>query len=395
MGAKRKSYTPKYRQDAAHLVIDTGRTIVEVAGEIGVGAQLLGRWVAIERSRMDDPPAAVDVNERAELERLRREVAELRMDREFLKKSGLLRDRELEPEQAFAVIEAEKATHSVSRMVDLVGVSRSGYYAWATRQDALPGPQAARRADLVLKIKVAHDASDGVNGAPRILADLREAGEVVSRKTVAKLMRTNELRGISPRPWTPVTTLPDTATHSIPDLVERRFDRGVLNAVWTSDITYLATGQGWLYLCAVRDGCSRRVIGYAFADSLHTDVVESALRRAVTFREGDTTGTIFHADRGAQYTSTQLAEAAEDLGVRLSVGRTGVCWDNAQIESFWSTLKTEFYDRHHFATRTEAITAVSTWIETVYNRRRRHSALGQINPVAFEHRLTTAADQAA
>ncbi|MFX0538964.1 transposase, partial [Ornithinimicrobium sp. Y1847] len=132
-----------------------------------------------------------------------------------------------------------------------------------------------------------------------------------------------------------------------------------------------------------------------FSDSLHTDIVESALRRAVTFRDGETAGVILHADRGCQFTSTQLADAAEELGVLLSVGRTGVCWDNAQIESFWSTLKTEFYDRHEFATRTEAIHAVSSWIETVYNRRRRHSALGQIPPVTSEHRTITAAQEAA
>ena len=160
--------------------------------------------------------------------------------------------------------------------------------------------------------------------------------------------------------------------------------------VWTSDITYLDTGQGWLYLCAVRDGCSRRVIGYAFSDSLHTDVVETALRRAVQFRGHDTAGVIFHADRGCQYTSAQMAVVADQVGVRLSVGRTGVCFDNAQQESFWSTLKTEFYDRHAFATRADAVHAVISWIETIYNRRRRHSALGMINPVAFEHRLTAA-----
>jgi len=153
-----------------------------------------------------------------------------------------------------------------------------------------------------------------------------------------------------------------------------------------------------VYLCAVRDGCSRRVLGYAFSDRLHTDVVETALRRAVTFRgqeTGETAQVIFHADRGCQYTSTQLADVAEELDVRLSVGRTGVCWDNAQQESFWSTLKTEYYQRHWFATRSEAIRAVSSWIETVYNRRRRHSSLGQISPVAFEHQLITAATQAA
>ena len=140
------------------------------------------------------------------------------------------------------------------------------------------------------------------------------------------------------------------------------------------------------------------MLGYAFADNLHTDLVESALRRAVTFREaatGDTGLVIFHADRGCQYASTQLATVAAELDVRLSVGRTGVCWDNAQQESFWSTLKTEYYQRHRFDTREHAITAVSTWIENVYNRRRRHSALGQISPVTFEHQLITAAAKAA
>ena len=306
---------------------------------------------------------------------------------------------------------------SLGRMAEMLGVSRSGYYAWLARthgpdgQGVDPGPRAARREELLAKITAAHRASDGVNGAPRIVADLRDAGEVVSRKTVAKLMRQNEIRGISPRPWRPVTTIGDGRVHSIPDLVNRQFDRGELNKVWTSDITYLRTDQGWLYLCAVRDGCSRRVIGYAFSPSLHTDVVETALRRAVTFRDGlephhdagivdhqqdahdlEDAKVIFHADRGTQYTSTQLALAAGELGARLSVGRTGVCWDNAQQESFWSTLKTEFYDRHHFATHTDAAHAVSSWIEDVYNRRRRHSALGMTNPVAFERQLTTAAE---
>ncbi len=288
------------------------------------------------------------------------------------------------------MIEAEKAIYGVSRCVQLLGVSRSGFYAWRARQGSGPGPRAARRAVLSEKIVALHDASDGVNGAPRIVADLRDDGESVSQKTVAKLMRDNGIAGISPRGWRPVTTIADQKPHSIPDLVERRFDRGELNVVWTSDITYLATDQGWLYLCAVRDGCSRRVIGYAFSDSLHTDLVETAVRNAMSFRDpvtGSTDGVIFHADRGCQYTSMQMAEVAEELNMRLSVGRTGVCWDNAQQESFWSTLKTEFYDRRHFENHLQAITAVSRWIDTVYNRRRRHSALGQIDPVSFEHNM--------
>ncbi len=296
------------------------------------------------------------------------------------------------------MIHAEKASYPVARMVELLDVSRAGYYAWVQRQQADPGPRAARRAALAVQVKQFHEASDGVNGSPRILADLREAGEVVSRKTVAKIMREQGLRGISPRPWTPVTTITDDSPHSIPDLVARRFDTGALNRVWTSDITYLGTGEGWLYLCAVRDGCSRRVLGYAFADSLHTDVVESALRRAVALRApatAPTSGVIFHAHRGCQYTSAQMAAVADELDVRQSMGRTGVCWDDAQQESFWSTLKTEFYDRHSFTTRAQAITAVSHWISEVYNKRRRHSALGQISPVQFETQYTTAALKAA
>ena len=296
------------------------------------------------------------------------------------------------------MIHAERANFPVTRMVQLLGVSRAGYYAWVRRLHAEPGLRAARRAALTEQIKDFHEASAGVNGSPRILADLRQAGEVVSRKTVAKIMREQGIVGISPRPWTPATTISGDSPHTIPDLVNRVFDTGQLNRVWTSDITYLDTWEGWLYLCAVRDGCSRRVLGYAFSDSLHTDLVETALRRAVAFRDADTgptSGVVFHADRGCQYTSAQMAAVAAELDVRQSVGRTGVCWDNAQQESFWSTLKTEFYNRHVFATKAEAITAVSRWIDTVYNTCRRHSALGQISPIQFETQHTTAAREAA
>ena len=217
----------------------------------------------------------------------------------------------------------------------------------------------------------------------------------MSRKTVAKLVRSHGIAGISPATWRPVTTISDGSSHTIPDLVERDFDRGRLDAVWPSDITYLATGQGWLYLCAVRDGCSRRVLGWAIEDHLRTDLVETALRRAVTLRGRDTTGVIFHADRGCQYTSSQLNDVADELGVRLSVGRTGVCWDNAQIESFWSTLKTEYYHRRGLATKAAARTAVGAWIEGTYNRTRRHSSLGMLSPLAFEKQIATPAAQAA
>jgi putative transposase len=167
----------------------------------------------------------------------------------------------------YELIEAEKANYPITRMVDLLGVARAAYYQWTRRVAAGPSVATTRRAELTGKILGFHDKSNGVYGAPRILADLRAAGEVVSVKTVAKLMRGAGVAGISPATWHPVTTTSDGAVHTIPDLVGRVFDRGALDRVWTSDITYLRTGEGWLYLCAVRDGCSRRVLGWAIAET--------------------------------------------------------------------------------------------------------------------------------
>jgi putative transposase len=284
-------------------------------------------------------------------------------------------------------METEKATFEIARMARLLEVSRSGYYAWAARVVAGPSPAQLRREKLTVKIRQFYLDSDTVYGSPRILADLRDDGETVSAKTVAKLMRVNGIAGISPRKFTPPTTVPGPDPHQLPDLVERHFDRGRLNAVWTSDITYLGTDEGWLYLCAVRDGCSRRVLGWSIEDHLRTDLVEAALRMAVTLRGQLPDRVIFHADRGCQYTSAQLAQVATEMGLSQSVGRTGVCWDNACTESFWSTLKTEYYDRHHWATKAQAKQRVGAWIEDRYNRRRRHSSIQMLSPVQFEQTL--------
>jgi transposase InsO family protein len=294
----------------------------------------------------------------------------------------------------FRLIEAEKTNYTIAKMAGLLEVSRSGYYKWVAARAAGPSPAVVRRGELDVKVAAFHAASDEVYGSPRILADLREDGEVVSRKSVAASMRRQHLRGISPRKFTPITTISDAGRANPPDLVKRTWDTGHLDRVWTSDITYLATGQGWLYLCAVRDGCSRRVIGWAMADHMRTELVTAALNMAVSFRGQRPASVVFHADRGTQYTSTEMADYAGAHGLACSVGRTGVCWDNAQQESYWSSLKSEFYDRRDWPTRAEAITAVGDWIERVYNRRRRHSALNMLTPVRFEQ-LTRQMAQAA
>ena len=313
-------------------------------------------------------------------------------------------------------MQQEKAHYSIKRMARLLKVSRSGYYKWSyTQQQRLSGrdDRAAFYDDVDRKIHQIWSDSDEVYGAPRITAELAERYQIVlNRKTVAKRMRMLGIEGISPRAFVPVTTLQSKRKSSLPDLVKRMFDTGELNRVWMSDITYLRTGEGWLYLCVVRDGHSRRVLGWAMdrvqelylcavrdghsrrvlgwaMDSVQdTSLVERALRMAYILRGEVPDGVVFHADRGTQFTSEQLWQVCDELGIAQSVGRTGVCFDNAMAESFWSTLKTEFYDRKRWATRDAARQAVAYWIEVVYNRRRRHSALGMVSPVDFENHIT-------
>ena len=284
-------------------------------------------------------------------------------------------------------MDAEKANYEVTRMARLLGVTRQGYYAWRKQRQTGPGPRAQRRTEIDQAVRNAFHASDEVYGAPRIARELAIGGVAVDRKTVAASMRRQGLEGISPAMFTPVTTIQDPAARGFADHAQRRWDQGRLDAVWTSDITYLHTGEGWLYLAAVRDGHSRRVLGWAMDDCQDAGLVDRALRMAHTLRGDVPDDLVFHADRGAQYTSQRLFDTCEELAILQSMGRTGVCFDNAMAESFWATLKTEFYDRRSWPTRAEARREVARWIEIVYNRRRRHSSLDYTSPVAFENTI--------
>lgn len=288
---------------------------------------------------------------------------------------------------------AEKSNFSIARMARLLEVSRSGFYAWLTRT---PSPRALRAERIEAKIAWFYGESDEVSGAPRILADLRADGEVISRKTVATTMRRLGLRGICPRRWR-TTTIIDHGDAYPPDAANRAWDTGALNRIWVGDITYLRTWQGWLYLATVIDAHSRRVIGWAIDEHMRADLVEQALQMAIILRGELPDKVVFHADRGTQYASAQIARFAADNGITRSMGKTGICWDNAMAESFFATLKTEFYYRRVWPTKTRARLAVGAWIEDRYNRRRRHSALGQISPVQFElqHCNHTAAERQA
>jgi len=288
---------------------------------------------------------------------------------------------------------AEKSHFTIARMARLLEVSRSGYYAWVGRA---PSKAAVRAERIAQKVSWFHGESDEVSGSPKILADLREDGEIISRKTVAKTMRRLGLRGVCPRQWRTTTRREDGDTYPA-DAAKRVWDTGVLNAVWVGDITYLRTWEGWLYLATVIDAHSRRVIGWAIADHMRTDLVEDALKMAITLRGQLPARVVFHTDRGTQYASAQMTTFAAENAITRSMGYTGICWDNAMAESFFATLKTEFYYRRVWPTQAGAQLAVGAWIEDRYNRRRRHSSIGQISPVTFEmqHCNQTAADQEA
>jgi transposase InsO family protein len=275
---------------------------------------------------------------------------------------------------------AEKTNFTIARMARLLEVSRSGYYAFLAREPSL---RAVRTERIEAKIAWFHGESDEVSGAPRILVDLREDGEVISRKTVAAMMRRLGLRGICPRRWR-TTTIVDHGDAYPPDAANRAWDTGTLNRIWVGDITYLRTWEGWLYLATVIDAHSRRVIGWAIDEHMRADLVEQALQMAITLRGELPDKVVFHADRGTQYASAQIAAFAAANGITRSMGKTGICWDNAMAESFFATLKTEFYYRRVWPTQARAKLEVGAWIEERYNRRRRHSALGQISPVQFE-----------
>ena len=228
-----------------------------------------------------------------------------------------------------------------------------------------------------------HGDSDEVSGSPRILADLRGDGEVISRKTVAKTMRKLHLVGVCPRRWRTTTLINHADAYPV-DAAKRDWDKGELNRVWVGDITYLRTWEGWLYLATVIDALSRRVIGWAIDEHMRADLVQDALAMAITLRGDLPAKVVFHSDRGTQYASAQIAAFAAANGLTRSMGLTGICWDNAMAESFFATLKTEFYYRRVWPTKKRARVEVGAWIEDRYNRRRRHASLGQISPVAFE-----------
>jgi transposase InsO family protein len=287
----------------------------------------------------------------------------------------------------------ECANFEVKRMARLLDVSRAGYYRWheAQRRDPLASEQ--RRADLDAKILSFHKDSHGTYGEPRITLDLHENGETTSHNTVASRMRALGVAGISPRTFK-VTTIADPSASYPEDLVQRHFAPEGLNELWTSDLTYLKIGTGDVYLCCVRDEGSSRVLGWQLADHMRTEIVTDSLDQAIATRFSNVAGTIFHADRGSQFSDHKVEALCATFEITRSMGATGSCYDHASAESFWSIFKHEYFYRHVFATMNELRAGVADYIN-FYNHQRRCAKAGGVSPIRYELSLAREEQHAA
>ncbi len=284
----------------------------------------------------------------------------------------------------FAFIDREKALYDLTVLCRLLKVSRSGFYAWLRR------PLSARAiADQVLteQIRDAFDDNRQVYGSPRIHAELADGGVRVGKKRVARLMRKAEIVGCHRRKRSFSITKQNPKAEAAPDLVDRKFIATRPNQLWVADVTYVPTVEGWLYLACVTDVFSRLIVGWSMASHRKTDLVVDAVTMAVVRRGGHVPGVIHHSDRGGEYTSHQLERELRRHGALASMGSVADCFDNALAESAFATLECELFDQQpggRFQTRRDAKLAVFDFLETFYNPRRRHSALGMRSPLAFE-----------
>ena len=279
----------------------------------------------------------------------------------------------------YSFIDAEKAQWPVQVQCDALGVSSSGYYAWKGRPEA---PRAKQDVELIDEIKAAYEAGRGTYGSPRVHRELRAKGRRVGRKRVERLMRQEGIVARKKRRFRRTTD--SNHPHPIaPNVLDRKFDVGLPNTAWVTDVTYVWTYEGWLYLAAILDLFSRRVVGWAVSANNDRALALGALDRATTER-APAEGLIHHSDRGSVYASDDYGQGLTKIGAIKSMSRKGDCWDNAVAESFFATIKGEMIDHEDYLTREAAIMAIGNYIDGFYNPCRRHSALDYVSPIEFE-----------
>jgi putative transposase len=278
----------------------------------------------------------------------------------------------------YRFIHTHHGEFDIKTMCRTLEVSRSGYYAWRSRQ---PSRRSQANQQLVEEIRQVHQTSRQTYGSPRVHAELKARGIECNHKRVARLMHVHGIQAKQRRRYK-ITTRANPRRPVAENLLKRDFTAGRPNQKWVADITYVSTHDGWLYLATVLDIFSRKIVGWSMSDRLKTNLVEDALQMALDRRQPQP-GLLHHSDRGSQYTSIDYQALLERHHIRVSMSGTGNAYDNAMMESFFATLKTECVDRR-YATRTEARLAIFEYLEVFYNNQRRHSSLGYLSPVAFE-----------
>jgi len=268
-------------------------------------------------------------------------------------------------------------------MCSILEVSRAGFYAWQKRP---PGIKSRRKGELLIQIRQAHVQSRGIYGSPRIAAELADQGCKACVNTVAKYMKQAGICSKIKRRFRVSTTDSNHPYPAAPNVLSRNFRASGPDRKWCCDITYVPTAEGFLYVAAVLDCFSRRIVGWSMADHLRAELCRDALAMAVAGRCPDA-GLVHHSDRGVQYACSQYRQFLEDRGLVASMSRTGDCYDNAMMESFWGSMKTEWTGHAFYRTREEARRSVFEYMEVFYNRQRRHSAIGYVSPEQFEASL--------
>ncbi|QKW66098.1 IS3 family transposase (plasmid) [Streptomyces sp. NA03103] len=389
-----KHYPPQFKADAVALYQSRPEaTIRQVAADLGINPETLRNWVRAAgasrpRGRRAEVPTEPPTPLEAENAALRNKVRELEEEREILRKAAKYFAGGDALVNRFQFVADHQRRYGVKRLCTILGIARSSFYYWR-RTAADRAARQAADARLADRIRAVHRESDGTYGVPRITAELRDAGERVNHKRIARVMRSIGLAGVRLR-RRHRTTVADPAAAKAPDLIGRDFTASEPNAKYVGDITYLPLDGGkFLYLATVIDLASRRLAGWAIADHMRTDLVTDALSAAERTR-GNLSGAVLHTDHGAQYTSRAFANACRQAGVRQSMSAIGSSADNALAESlFNATFKREtLQGRKHWSSEREARLDAFRWLNR-YNNRRRHSRLGQRSPIAYETSLDT------
>ncbi|WP_232219893.1 IS3 family transposase [Pseudogulbenkiania sp. MAI-1] len=382
MTRKRRSFDASFKLQVVKMIKEQGLSVSQVCRDMELGETAVRRWLTqFDAEQAGQPGLGKPLTaEQQRIRQLEEENRRLRQDVEILKKAfGLLRPGTEVSQRLVRQLQQEATP--VRRVCRLLGISRSGYYDACQRSAREPATCA-----LTVQVKAAFEASGATYGSRRLVIELAGKGMMIGRYRVRRLMRKHGLRVC----WKPKFVHTTDSKHNLPvaeNVLDRQFEPGAPNQAWVSDITYIRTRTGWLYLAAVLDLYSRKIVGWAMAPTMPAALVCTALQMAIAQRQ-PVAGLIVHSDRGSQYASAEYQALLQRHGLVCSMSRKGNCWDNAVMERFFLNLKMERVWRRNYANQEEAMRDVADYIVGFYNTRRRHSKLGYQSPNAFERQTT-------